>query len=99
MRSVPVRRAMNRISLFMGCDREMILLCLIIAVALIFVSLSWKAAIFGALFWFASLHLLRSLAKADPLMRNVYLRHIKYTRQKYYPPRSTPYVINRREYK
>ncbi|WP_279061794.1 hypothetical protein [Bilophila wadsworthia] len=37
------------------------------------------------------------MAKADPLLRFVYIRHRAY--QAYYPPRSTPFRVNTREYR
>jgi len=67
----------------------------LIAFALVFSAQEWKAAIFGTLLWFGALYLLRLMAKADPLMRQVYLRHRKYKR--YYPPRARPFRKNIKE--
>ncbi|MBO6036898.1 MAG: conjugal transfer protein TrbD, partial [Acetobacter sp.] len=48
--------------------------------------------IIGVFLWISCLYLLRLMAKSDPKMRQVYLRHIKYAA--YYPARSTPFRIN-----
>jgi type IV secretory pathway TrbD component len=41
--------------------------------------------------WFAGMWGLRWMAKADPLMRNVYLRHIKYSQR--YDAKSGPFLL------
>lgn len=48
------------------------------AVILIFVVLTWYAVIFGAAIWIVVAAALRMMAKADPMMRRVYARHISY---------------------
>jgi type IV secretion system protein VirB3 len=98
-RILPIWRAPNRPSLFLGGDRELVLMCLLISVALIVMSYTLFAVIFGILFWIICLYLLRRMAKSDPLMRFIYIKHISYTRQKYYLAHSNPYTINRKEYK
>lgn len=94
--SVPIRRSLVRPLLLLGGDRELVLLSGLLAGALVFTSMTWFSAAYGLLLWFGGLALLRSMAKADPLMRKVYLRHRLY--RKYYPPRSTPWRVNRRPY-
>ncbi len=68
----------------------------LLAAALIFAIHAWSAAITGGLLWFSALYVLRLMAKADPQMRPVYLRHRRYKR--YYAARSTPWRVNRRGY-
>ena len=60
--------------------------------ALIFSAQEFRATVFGLLLWSGALYALRKLAKADPSMRHVYLRWLRY--KPYYPPRSTPYRDN-----
>ena len=67
------------------------------AFILVVISQNWTAFFVGLFIWFSSLALLQRMAKADPLMRPVYLRHRRY--QAYYPPRSTPYRMNPRDYR
>lgn len=59
------------------------------AVILVFVILTTVSALLGVGVWIVVVGLLRMMAKADPLMRRVYLRHIKY--RPYYRPTSTPW--------
>ena len=73
-----VHRALSRPNLLMGADRELVLLTALAAVILIFVVLTWYAALFGIAVWLVTVAALRMMAKADPLMRRVYIRHISY---------------------
>jgi type IV secretion system protein VirB3 len=73
----------------MGADRELVLLSGLAAVILIFVVLTWYAAVFGMALWLAAIAALRMMAKADPLMRRVYLRHVSYKSS--YRATSTPW--------
>ncbi len=92
LRTIPIRRAGNRPNLFMGGDREMVMFSGLLAGALIFSAQEWKASLFGTILWFTSLYLLRLMAKSDPQMRAVYIRHRRY--KTYYPPRATPFREN-----
>ena len=60
-----------------------------VAVILVFVILTTVSALLGTVIWIVVVGLLRMMAKADPLMRRVYLRHIRY--RPYYRPTSTPW--------
>ena len=92
LRSIPIRRAGNRTNLFMGGDRELVMFTGLIAFALVFSAQELSALIYGIVLWLVSLYLLRLMAKADPQMRFVYLRHRRY--QRYYPAQSTPFRTN-----
>jgi type IV secretion system protein TrbD len=91
-RTIPIRRAGNRVHLFLGGDRELVMMSAVVAGALIFTAMSWDATIFGVLLWLFALFSLRLMAKADPMLRSVYLRHRQYAG--YYPPRATPFRVN-----
>ena len=97
LRTVPIRRSGNRHNLFMGGDREMVMFSGLLAFALIFSAQELRATIMGLGLWTMALFLLRLMAKADPMMRFVYLRHRRY--RDYYPARSTPYRFNLKEYR
>lgn len=84
-----IHRALSRPNLLMGADRELVLVAGLGAVILIFVVLTWYAALTGLAFWTVTVGLLRMMAKADPLMRRVYLRHIAY--RHHYRPTSSPW--------
>jgi type IV secretion system protein VirB3 len=92
LRRIPIRRAGNRDNLFMGGDRELVMFSGLLAFALIFSAQEIRASVLGLALWFGSLFLLRLMAKSDPKMRFVYLRHRRY--KPYYPARSTPFRLN-----
>ena len=92
LRRMPMRRAGNRHNLFMGGDRELVMFSGLLAFALIVSAQEMRATILGLVLWFASLFLLRLMAKSDPKMRFVYLRHRRY--KPYYSARSTPFRVN-----
>ena len=94
---IPVHRFSFRHNLVLGYDRELIMFAGLMVSALVFNAQTLVAAIYGVILWVAALALLRLMAKADPQMRAVYMRHQRYKR--YYPPRSTPFRVNVREYK
>ena len=84
-----IHRALSRPNLLMGADRELVLVTGLAAIILIFVVLTWYAALFGVLIWTVVVGLLRMMAKADPQMRAVYARYIRY--RPIYRPTSTPW--------
>lgn len=84
-----VHRALSRPSLIMGADRELVLITGLAAVILIFVVLTIYSILFGLAVWFLIIAVLRMMAKADPLMRRIYIRHISY--RPCYKPTSAPW--------
>ena len=84
-----IHRALSRPNLLMGADRELVLVTGLASIILIFVVLTWISALFGLAVWSVIVGLLRMMAKADPLMRRVYLRHITY--RSHYRPTSSPW--------
>ena len=76
----------------MGGDRELVMFAGVLAFALIFSAQEWRATGLGLGLWFGALFACRLMAKSDPKLRAVYLRHRKYKR--YYPARSTPFRVN-----
>lgn len=92
LRAIPIRRAGNRDNLFMGGDRELVMFSGLLAFALIFSAQELRATVVGLLLWFSALFACRLMAKHDPKLRFVYMRHRKY--KPYYPARSTPFRLN-----
>ena len=88
-----IHRAGIRPHLFLGGDRELVLFTGLIAFALTVPSFQWASIVTGIVLWLVVLYLLRQMAKADPLMRHVYLRQLRYRR--YYSARSTPWRENK----
>lgn len=89
LQRVRIHRALSRPALLFGADRELVLVTGLASAILIFVILKMIAAILGILIWILVVGILRMMAKADPLMRSVYLRHIRY--RAYYRPTSSPW--------
>jgi type IV secretion system protein TrbD len=88
-----IHRAGVRPHLFLGGDRELVLFTGLVAFTLTVPSFQWASIATGIVLWLAALALLRKMAKADPLMRHVYLRQLRY--RHYYPARSRPWRVNR----
>jgi type IV secretion system protein VirB3 len=59
---------------------------------LIFAAQDAAATLTGITLWCLALYLCRLMAKKDPRLRSVYLRHRLY--RAYYPARSTPFREN-----
>lgn len=92
LRKIPIRRSGNRHNLFMGGDRELVMFAGLLAGALVFSAQTILATVFGICLWFGALFVFRLMAKSDPAMRKVYLRHRKY--KDYYKPKATPHRVN-----
>ncbi|WP_455274552.1 conjugal transfer protein TrbD [Rhizobium herbae] len=84
-----IHRALSRPNLLMGADRELVLITGLAAIILIFVVLTVSSALFGTAVWIVVVAALRMMAKADPMMRRVYIRHISY--KPTYRATSTPW--------
>ena len=84
-----IHRALSRPTLLMGADRELVLVTGLVTVILVFVILTVGSALLGALTWTVVVSLLRMMARADPAMRRIYLKHIQYRPS--YRPTSTPW--------
>jgi type IV secretion system protein VirB3 len=92
--NVPLARsrihlALSRPNHLMGADRELVLLTGLGTAILVFVVLTWFSALFGIAIWIVVIGALRMMAKADPMMRQVYVRHIGYKPS--YRPTSSPW--------
>jgi type IV secretion system protein TrbD len=85
-REVTFHQSANRPNLLLGGDRELVLFSALFAAVLIFSLAKLWAAMVGVVFWLTAVGVLRRLGKADPLMRKVYLRHIRY--KQFYPAKS-----------
>ena len=76
----------------MAGDRELVMFSGLMAGALIFSAQEVRATVFGIGLWFGALYACLLMAKSDPKLRHVYLRHRRY--KAYYPARSTPFRHN-----
>jgi type IV secretory pathway TrbD component len=96
-RKIPLHRSGIRPHLFLGGDRELVLFSGLIAAVLIFACMQALTIVIGVALWMVALWIFRRIAKADPLMRYIYLRSLLY--RNYYPARSTPFRENIRKWK
>jgi type IV secretion system protein VirB3 len=85
-REVPFHESANRHPQLMGCDRELLLSAMLAAVILGFTLATWWGIALAVVFWLGAVAVLSRLAKADPLMRQVYVEHMRY--QGFYPAKS-----------
>jgi len=84
-----IHRALSRPNLLMGADRELVLITGLAATVLIFLVLTIYSALLGVAIWIVVVGILRMMAKADPLVRQVYVRHVSY--RPYYRPTTSPW--------
>ncbi|NQY73830.1 MAG: VirB3 family type IV secretion system protein, partial [Candidatus Margulisbacteria bacterium] len=77
LRRIPVRRSLNRETLLLGAERELVLVTGLLAFTLIFVSMAIPIVILGLITWVMIIGILRTMAKADPILSKLYIRHLK----------------------
>ena len=85
-REIPIHQSANRPNTLIGADREMVLLAIMIAFGMGLSLATWWGLVLAAMFWVGAVGVLQRMGKADPLLRQVYLRHIRY--QSWYPAKS-----------
>jgi type IV secretion system protein VirB3 len=85
-REIVIHQSANRPNLILGGDRELVLVMVMIAFALAFSLASWWGVLLSAALWIGSVAVLQRMGKADPLLRQVYFRHISY--RPFYPAKS-----------
>ena len=88
LRQTSLPAALYKPALIMGCDRKL-LVCSMCASVWMAGSADIIGVSSGLICAFLSVYVFRKMAKSDPLMREVYFRHIKYAG--YYPPFSRPF--------
>ncbi len=85
-RETSIHQSANRPHLILGGDRELVLFSGLTAACVAFTVATWWGAAFAITFWIVAVAVLARMAKADPLLRHVYLRHIRY--KPFYPAKS-----------
>ncbi len=89
LRHTTIFRALHRPNLVMGAERELILTAALLCAGVGFTAMNLPATIASAGIWLVLAGPLRMMAKSDPRMSQVYMRHIRYLA--YYAPRSRPW--------
>jgi type IV secretion system protein VirB3 len=85
-REIMIHPSVHRPRLILGADRELVLFVGLISAILVFALIRWWSILMGILLWLVAVTLLVRMGKEDPLMRQVYLRHVKY--EAFYPAKS-----------
>ena len=85
-REVTIHQSANRPNQILGGDRELVLVSILIAASLAFsLATIWGIAL-SIGFWVAAIAVFQRMGKADPMMRQIYMRHIRY--RMFYPAKS-----------
>ena len=78
-RRIAIHRSLNRPHLLLGAERSLVLLAGLVTALLLFSgNISIVSITLAVTFWTGSFWALVRMAKADPQMSRVYLRHIHY---------------------
>ena len=88
-REIIIHQSTNRPNQLMGGDRELVLVSLLTSVALAFSLASWWGLGVSVAWYVGAMAVLKRMGKADPLLRQVYMRHIRY--RPFYPAKSGVY--------
>ena len=85
-REVVIHQSANRPNQILGGDRELVLVAALIAVSLAFSLATWWGIGVSVGFWIAAMAILQRMGKADPMLLQIYMRHIRY--RAFYPAKS-----------
>src|ERR1700759_4023792 len=85
-REIVIHQSANRPNQILGGDRELVLGAILVSVMLVFPLATWWGVGLSILFWLTAIAVLQRMGKADPLLRQVYLRHIR--DRPFYPAKS-----------
>ena len=81
-----IHQSANRPNQILGGDRELVLIAMLTAISLAFSLGSWWGIGLSVAFWIGAVAVLQRMGKADPLLRQIYVRHIRY--KSFYPAKS-----------
>jgi type IV secretion system protein VirB3/type IV secretion system protein VirB4 len=87
MHTVPIHQSLHRHSLTLGAERELVMFSALIAFLVGVGGMTGISAASAALFWLSAVFVLRLMAKTDPQMSKVWMRHIR--QQDFYSARSS----------
>lgn len=82
--------ALNKPQMFMGGERELMMMTALISLALIFQGMTWATAFAGIVMWVVLASLIRMMAKRDPLMSKIFIRQSRY--KKYYRAKASAFA-------
>ena len=76
-REVVIHQSANRPHLLLGGDRELVLFAALLSAMLAFSLVTWWGVVAGVLLWLAAVAVLSRMGRSDPLLRQVYIRHVR----------------------
>ena len=85
-REIVIHQSANRPNQILGGDRELVLIAMLTAISLAFSLGNWWGVGLSVAFWVGVVAVLQRMGKADPLLRQIYIRHIPC--RAFYPARS-----------
>ena len=85
-REIVIHQSANRPNQILGGDRELVLIAMLTAISLAFSLGSWWGICLSVGFWIGAVAVLQRMGKSDPLLRQIYARHIRY--RAFYPAKS-----------
>ena len=86
-RTLPIHQSLHRHAHIMGAERELVMVSGLIALLVGVGGLTAISVVSAVVFWIIAVFALRRMAKADPIMSRVWLRHIK--QQEFYPAKAS----------
>lgn len=89
LRRTAIHQALHRPNLFLGGERELVLITAIICSGVAVSALNLVSTVIASSVWVVLIPLFRMMAKADPYMSKIYLRQLRYPA--YLPARSRPF--------
>ena len=82
-REIVIHQSANRPHLLLGGDRELVLFAALMSAMLIFALVTWWGIVAGIAIWIGAVAILSRMGRFDPMLRQVYVRHVKY--REFYP--------------
>ena len=76
-RPLPIHQSLHRHAHILGAERELVMTSALVALLVSVGGLTAVSIVSAAGFWIMAVFALRRMAKADPIMSRVWLRHIK----------------------
>jgi type IV secretion system protein VirB3 len=77
-----IHKSLHRQVFFLGVDRELGMCVVLFSVVTAFGGKNLVAVIAAVVFWLLAMRYLRKWTKEDPLIRDVFLRHVRYTKKR-----------------
>jgi type IV secretory pathway TrbD component len=77
----PIHKSLHRPQLFLGVDRELAMYTILISVITAAGGYNLISLLAGIVFFLVTMRFLRLWAKKDPMLREVFMRYIRYIRK------------------